>query len=72
MAVGFITGRLGADRTDKILDLCFKEAKREDKKPIYILVPEKFTYEMEKSIKENPEDMEEGYHFLLVLSLIHI
>ena len=53
MAVGFITGRFGADRTDKILDLCFKEAKREDKKPIYILVPEKFTYEMEKMIKEN-------------------
>lgn len=52
MAVGFITGRFGADRTD-ILDLCFKEAKREDKKPIYILVPEKFTYEMEKMIKEN-------------------
>ena len=53
MAVGFITGRFGADRTDKILDICFEEAKREDKKPIYILVPEKFTYEMEKSIKEN-------------------
>jgi len=53
VAVGFITGRLGADRTDKILDLCFEEAKREDKKPIYILVPEKFTYEMEKSIEEN-------------------
>ncbi len=53
MAVGFITGRFGADRTDKILDLCFEESKREDKKPIYILVPEKITYEMEKSIKEN-------------------
>ena len=53
MAVGFITGRFGADRTDKILDICFEEAKREDKKPIYILVPEKIIYEMEKSIKEN-------------------
>ena len=53
MAVGFIIGRFGADRMDKILELCFEEAKREDKKPIYILAPEKFTYEMEKSIKEN-------------------
>lgn len=56
MAVGFITGRFGADRTDKILDLCFEEAKREDKKPIYILVPEKFTYEMEKRLSEKLED----------------
>ena len=56
MAVGFITGRIGADRTDKILDLCFEEAKREDKKPIYILVPEKFTYEMEKRLSEKLED----------------
>ena len=53
MAVGFITGRFGADRTDTILNLYFEEAKREDKKPIYILVPKKFTYEMEKSIEEN-------------------
>ncbi|WP_278554330.1 hypothetical protein [Parvimonas micra] len=56
MAVGFIAGRFGADRTDKILDLCFEEAKREDKKPIYILVPEKFTYEMEKRLSEKLED----------------
>lgn len=56
MAVGFITGRFGADRTDKILELCFEEAKREDKKPIYILVPEKFTYEMEKRLSEKLED----------------
>lgn len=56
MAVGFITGRFGADRTDKILELCFEEAKREDKKPIYILVPEKFTYEMEKRLSEKLEN----------------
>ena len=56
MAVGVITGRFGADRTDKILELCFEEAKREDKKPIYILVPEKFTYEMEKRLSEKLED----------------
>ena len=56
MAVGFITGRFGADRTDNILELCFEEAKREDKKPIYILVPEKFTYEMEKRLSEKLED----------------
>lgn len=50
MAVGFIIRTFGADRTNKILEFCFEEAKREDKKPIYILVPEKFTYQMEKGL----------------------
>ena len=51
MAVGFITGRFGADRTDKILELCFEEAKREDKKPIYILVPEKLHMKWKKVLR---------------------
>ena len=56
MAVGFITGRFGADRTKKLLELCFEEARRDDRKPIFILVPEKFTYEMEKRLSEMFED----------------
>lgn len=52
MGVSFITGRMGCNKTDKILDLCFEEAKKESQKPIYILVPEKYTYEMEKKISQ--------------------
>lgn len=52
MGVGFITGRNGCNKTDKILDLCFEEAKKESTKPIYILVPEKYTYEMEKKLSD--------------------
>lgn len=56
MSLGFITGRIGANRTEKLLELCFKEAKTNDTKPIYILVPEKYTYEMEKKLSEMLED----------------
>ena len=56
MAVRFVTGRNGADRTDKLLELCFFEAKSDDTKPIFILVPEKYTYEMEKKLSEKLED----------------
>lgn len=52
MGVGFITGRMDCDRSEKLLDLCFEEARYNDSKPIYILVPEKFTYEMEKKLSE--------------------
>ncbi|MEG0250083.1 MAG: helicase-exonuclease AddAB subunit AddB [Peptostreptococcus sp.] len=52
MGVSFITGRMGCNKTDKILDLCFQEAKKESQKPIYILVPEKYSYEMEKKISQ--------------------
>ncbi|WP_101772594.1 helicase-exonuclease AddAB subunit AddB [Peptostreptococcus faecalis] len=52
MGVGFITGRAGCDKIGKVLDLCFEEAEKDDVKPIYILVPEKFTYEMERQLSE--------------------
>lgn len=50
MGVGFITGRMNCEKTDKMLDLCFSEAEKFDTKPIYYLVPEKYTYEIEKKI----------------------
>lgn len=52
MGVGFITGRLCTDRLDKILDLCFEEASIESRDPIFILVPEKNSYEVEKKFSE--------------------
>ena len=65
MAVGFITGRFGADRTDKILELCFEEAKREDKKPIYILVPEN----LHMNGKRLSEKLEDEKILTLILEL---
>nr|WP_314278159.1 PD-(D/E)XK nuclease family protein [uncultured Peptostreptococcus sp.] len=50
MGVGFIKGRINSDRSKIILDLCFKEAKSGSKGPILILVPEKYTFEMEKKL----------------------
>ena len=50
MGVGFIRGRIGSDRSQAILDLCFKEARSGSKGPIFILVPEKYTFEMEKKL----------------------
>lgn len=58
MALGFVTGRLGSKREDYLFDLCFKEAKEKDTKPIYILVPEKYTYEIEKKLSEYLEKKE--------------
>lgn len=52
MSLGFIWGRMPADRTKKVLDLAFEEAKSGSKKPILILVPEKYTYEMEKKLSQ--------------------
>lgn len=52
MAVSFITGRIPCNRTDKIFDICFERAKENNRKPIYILVPEKYSYEMEKRFSE--------------------
>lgn len=52
MAVSFITGRIACNRTEKIFDICFEKAMEESRKPIYILVPEKYSYEMEKKLSE--------------------
>ena len=52
MGVGFVTGRLCTDRLDKIFDICFEEAKIESRDPIFILVPEKNSYEVEKRFSE--------------------
>lgn len=68
MGVGFITGRMGSDRTQKLLDLCFEEAKNNDSKPIYILVPEKFTYEMEKRLSERLLKDDDRYFRIRVVS----
>ena len=50
MGVGFIKGRIGSDRSQVLLDLCFKEARSGSRGPIFILVPEKYTFEMEKKL----------------------
>lgn len=50
MGVGFIKGRIGSDRSQALLDLCFKEARSGSRGPIFILVPEKYTFEMEKKL----------------------
>lgn len=50
MGVGFIKGRIGSDRRQALLDLCFKEARSGSRGPIFILVPEKYTFEMEKKL----------------------
>lgn len=52
MGVGFFIGRNGCNKTDLMLDRCFEEAKINSQKPIFILVPEKYTYEMEKKLSE--------------------
>lgn len=68
MGVGFVTGRMGANRTDKLLDLCFEEAKYKKDKPIYILVPEKYTYEMEKKLSERFKTDKDPYFRIRVVS----
>lgn len=52
MSVCFIKGRNGSKREDKILDICFEKANSNKYKNIFILVPEKYTFEMEKSLSE--------------------
>lgn len=52
MSVRFITGRNGSNREKKILDISFEKAKSDVYKNIFILVPEKYTYEMEKLLSE--------------------
>ena len=49
MGVGFIKGRIGSDRSQALLDLCFKEARSGSRGPIFILVPEKYTFEWKKA-----------------------
>lgn len=52
MSVCFINGRNGSNRERKILDVCFEKSKFNEYKNIFILVPEKYTYEMEKFLSE--------------------
>ncbi len=68
MGVSFITGRMGCDKTGKLLDLCFEEAKKKNNKPIYILVPEKNTYEMEKRLSDRFLIDEDPYFRIRVVS----
>lgn len=56
MALGFVFGKREEKLTDYVFDLCFKEAKKDDTKPIYIIVSEKYTYETEKKLAKYFED----------------
>lgn len=56
MALKFVFGKMGANVNDYIFDICFKEAQNEDTKPIYIIVSEKYTYEMEKKLAKYFEE----------------
>lgn len=67
MGVGFITGRLCTNRLEKIFDLCFEEAKSDSMDPIYILVPEKYSYEVEKRFSERLlEDKDPNFRIRVV------
>lgn len=68
MAVSFITGRIPCNRTDKILDICFEKAQEKSRKPIYILVPEKYSYEMEKRLSERLLTNKDPYFRIRVVS----
>lgn len=68
MSVSFITGRIGCNKTDKILDLCFEEAKNKSRSPIFILVPEKYTYEIEKRLSERLRTSYDPYFRIRVVS----
>ncbi len=68
MALSFITGRMPSERTDKIFDICFQKAQEKSKKPIYILVPEKYSYEMEKKLSENLLTKQDPYFRIRVVS----
>lgn len=68
MAVSFITGRIASNRTDKIFDICFEKAQENNRKPIYILVPEKYSYEMEKKLSEKLLKNRDPYFRIRVVS----
>lgn len=68
MGVGFITGRMNYNKTDRILELCFEEAQNNDNKPIFLLVPEKYTYEIEKKLSEKFEDYSDPFFRIRVVS----
>lgn len=68
MAVGFITGRMGNNRTKTLLDLAVEEAKEYSDKPIFILVPEQYTHEMEKKLAQRLEYDKDRYFRIRILS----
>lgn len=68
MAIGFITGRMGTDRTSVLLDMVMEDAKINSNKPIIILVPEQYTHEMEKKVSERLMIDKDRYFRIRVLS----
>ncbi|MDY4128981.1 helicase-exonuclease AddAB subunit AddB [Peptostreptococcus porci] len=68
MGVGFVIGRMDCHKTDKMLDLCFEEAQKFDEKPIYYLVPEKYTYEIEKKLSNRLLHNKDPYFRIRVVS----
>lgn len=68
MGVGFVIGRMDCNKTDKMLDLCFEEAQKFDEKPIYYLVPEKYTYEIEKKLSNRILHNKDPYFRIRVVS----
>lgn len=68
MGVGFVIGRMDCHKTDKMLDLCFEEAQKFDEKPIYYLVPEKYTYEIEKKLSNRLLYNKDPYFRIRVVS----
>ena len=68
MGVGFVIGRMDCNKTDKMLDLCFEEAQKFDEKPIYYLVPEKYTYEIEKKLSNRLLHNKDPYFRIRVVS----
>lgn len=68
MGVGFVIGRMDCNKTDKMLDLCFEESQKFDEKPIYYLVPEKYTYEIEKKLSNRLLHNKDPYFRIRVVS----
>ncbi|SFE51217.1 PD-(D/E)XK nuclease family protein [Peptostreptococcus sp. D1] len=68
MGIGFVIGRMDCNKTDKLLDLCFEEAEKFDEKPIYYLVPEKYTYEIEKKLSDRLLYNKDPYFRIRVVS----
>ncbi|WAW14333.1 PD-(D/E)XK nuclease family protein [Peptostreptococcus equinus] len=68
MSVGFIIGTNKTDRTNVMLDMCLQEAKNKSDKHIFILVPEKYTFEMEKRLAHRLETDIDPYFRIRVVS----
>lgn len=68
MTVNIIAGRVGYGKTSKALDLAIKEAQKNNDKPIVFLVPEKYTYEMQKKLSEKLIDNDDKNMRLNILS----